>query len=58
LAFGSRMALRRYEQTDRQTNQDHGLRAAALLELVGGGDARARAVRPLVISTPLYHIRR
>jgi hypothetical protein len=62
LAFGSRMALRRYEQTDRQTdrqtNQDHGLRAASLLELVGGEHPWTRAVRLLVISTPLYHIRR
>jgi hypothetical protein len=33
-------------------------RAAVLLELVGGGDAWTRAVRLLVISTPLCHIPR
>jgi hypothetical protein len=50
LAFGSRMGT-----MNRHTNQDHGLRAAVLLELVGGGDAWTRAVRLLVISTPLFH---
>jgi hypothetical protein len=32
------------------------VRAAVLLELVGGGGAWMRAVRLLVISTPLYQM--